>query len=717
MVTLHDGEPVVKVIDFGVAKAITQKLSEKTMFTAYGQMIGTPQYMSPEQAEMSGLDIDTRSDIYSLGVLLYELLTGTTPIDPVRLRQTGYAEMQKMIRDEEPLRPSIRLSTVTDQTAKIAERRKSDPKKLGVLLKGELDWIVMKALEKQRDRRYDTATSLAEDVHRFLNGSSVSACPPTLKYQLQKFAKRNRVALTFIGSIMAVLFAGIVVSSSFAVRASRAEQIATENERQAQENLQALQEEQAKFRAARGTEALANALDHIFSARIDQAEQALVVAEQCGVSPGKVAIYRAALAADEVDYPDGRKQSQLAVDALPQSLAARIMWSYFRPEVKVTADAVQGIDLKPKEPIELFTVARIAAHVKPDQSLRWLEQLAAIQNSPAVYYQMGRAYSEKAGRTRDIADIEQCLKYVDAANASMPRSELTARRCVYMHLMASDTYLRNQNSALAKYHLAKAKRIANESWADNPKSLFALEPKSAIACFEGNWDEALQWSRKEFLSARSSEQVTPYIMLLLRTGNFSEAEIHEVSDKMSEFPNSPDILSWNLVIQKRGVDDAIQALKGGFSELDKIEDLPKPLVFWAYCLLGKPKEAIAKGSSTHREAVLQGMELAPFEKSAERFMSGQLSEPELRDACASRFDRIQADFYVGMLRLGEGRRTEAYQCFERILEDRREIWGISVSQLEVRFADIYLHNMRRDPSWPQWIESADSEAVVDQEVP
>jgi serine/threonine protein kinase len=148
LVTLHDGKPVVKVIDFGIAKAMGQQLTEKTLFTNFAQMIGTPLYMSPEQAEMSGLDVDTRSDIYSLGVLLYELLTGTTPFDKERLKQAGFDEIRRIIREEEPPKPSTRMSTVGQAATTASEKRQSDPRKLSRLFRGELDWIVMKALEK-----------------------------------------------------------------------------------------------------------------------------------------------------------------------------------------------------------------------------------------------------------------------------------------------------------------------------------------------------------------------------------------------------------------------------------------------------------------------------------------------------------------------------------------------------------------------------------------
>src|ERR671930_2675665 len=178
LVTLYDGKPVPKVIDFGVAKATEQPLTERTMFTQYGTMVGTLEYMSPEQAEMSALGVDTRSDIYSLGVLLYELLTGSTPLTHKRMKEAAYAEILRLIREEEPPKPSTRLSDSGEALASISAMRKTEPAKLTKLVRGELDWIVMKCLEKDRSRRYDTANGFARDVQRYLNDEPVLACPP-----------------------------------------------------------------------------------------------------------------------------------------------------------------------------------------------------------------------------------------------------------------------------------------------------------------------------------------------------------------------------------------------------------------------------------------------------------------------------------------------------------------------------------------------------------
>jgi tetratricopeptide (TPR) repeat protein/serine/threonine protein kinase len=207
LVTLHDGTPLVKVIDFGIAKALGQPLTDRSVFTGFAQMIGTPLYMSPEQAALSNVDVDTRSDIYALGVLLYELLTGTTPFDQGRFQEAGHDEMRRIIREEEPPRPSTRLSTLGQAATTAATQRQSDPRRLRQLLRGELDWIVMRALEKDRNRRYETASAFAADVQRFLHDEPVHACPPSAWYRVRKFTRRNQAGLAFAGLILFFLVA------------------------------------------------------------------------------------------------------------------------------------------------------------------------------------------------------------------------------------------------------------------------------------------------------------------------------------------------------------------------------------------------------------------------------------------------------------------------------------------------------------------------------
>jgi serine/threonine protein kinase/tetratricopeptide (TPR) repeat protein len=266
LVTLHDGTPVVKIIDFGIAKATGQQLTEKTLFTNFAQLVGTPLYMSPEQAALSGLDVDTRSDIYALGVLLYELLTGTTPFDRERLRTATFDEIRRIIREEEPPKPSSRMSTLCQAATAAGAHRKSAPKRLSQMFRGELDWIAMKCLEKDRDRRYETASALALDLERYLHDEPVQACPPSAAYRLRKFARRHWAALAIAGLLAVVLpaaVAGLAVSNVLISREKEAKD-------------QALQQAQANAEDAERQRGLAQANLQLARKAVDEVYEQLV---------------------------------------------------------------------------------------------------------------------------------------------------------------------------------------------------------------------------------------------------------------------------------------------------------------------------------------------------------------------------------------------------------------------------------------------------------
>ena len=273
LVTMHDGIPAPKVIDFGIAKAVAGQLTDQTMFTAYEQVVGTPAYMSPEQAEMSGLDVDTRSDIYSLGVLLYELLTGRTPFDGKELVRSGLEAMRRILREQEPAPPSLMLTTLQGaELQTMADHRRAEPPRLILTLKGDLDWIVMKALEKDRTRRYETANSLLSDVERYLNDEPVMARPPSRRYRLQKLVWRNKAAFLSGLAVALALIIGMGTSTWLFIKEKAAHQ---EQVRLREEAEQANRREAALLQKAEDRERITQAAILVTRGQIESADQLL----------------------------------------------------------------------------------------------------------------------------------------------------------------------------------------------------------------------------------------------------------------------------------------------------------------------------------------------------------------------------------------------------------------------------------------------------------
>jgi tetratricopeptide (TPR) repeat protein len=364
LVTLQDGSPLVKVIDFGIAKALGQQLTDKSLFTGFAQMIGTPLYMSPEQAALSNVDVDTRSDIYSLGVLLYELLTGTTPFDKERFKNVGYDEMRRIIREEEPPKPSTRMSTLGQAATTVSTQRKSDPKRLGQLFRGELDWIVMKALEKDRNRRYESASAFAADVQRYLHDEAVQACPPSVRYRLRKLLRKHRGAVVTAAALTALLLGGAAVSAWQAVRATRAEAKARESEQEARASATRATESAAMAQQRLGQmEKAYGVLDSIF-ADIDPRTE-----EKGGPSLG-----------DRLGRRLEQAAAQLDGEAIGDPLTVA--------RLQVTLGATQRAVGQPRKAVELLAKARatLEAELGPDD----LATLKAVNALALAYDDAGR---------------------------------------------------------------------------------------------------------------------------------------------------------------------------------------------------------------------------------------------------------------------------------------------------------------------------------------
>jgi serine/threonine protein kinase len=417
LVALYDSKPVPKVIDFGVAKAAGQPLTEQTLVTGFGNIVGTLEYMSPEQAEVNQLDIDTRSDIYSLGVLLYELLTGSTPFTRKELEKAGMLEMLRVIREQEPSKPSTKLSTA-EGLPTLAANRGTEPAKLTKLVRGELDWIVMKALEKDRNRRYETANGFAMDVQRYLANEPVQACPPSAGYRLRKFVRRNRGPVLAASLVLLALVAGVIGTTWGLIRAQAAherQRLLNERARQAIETVSSeaaidqltrakeLRPEQTDF-LDKMIQYYAESAQEAAATEQERSRQALayfrmgVMNHVLGRSQDAETAYRRAvalgqqLAADFPDRPDFREQ----LAGSYSNLGALLNKTKHRTE----AEAAYG---------DALAIYKQLAAGFPDRS-EFRQAMAGVQNNLGnLLFDTGRPKEAEAAHTEALAIRKELL--------------------------------------------------------------------------------------------------------------------------------------------------------------------------------------------------------------------------------------------------------------------------------------------------------------------
>jgi serine/threonine protein kinase/Flp pilus assembly protein TadD len=423
MVMIHDVTPVIKVIDFGIAKATGGQLTDKTVYTQFTQLVGTPMYMSPEQAGLSGLDIDTRSDVYSLGVLLYELLTGTTPFDGEALKKAGYDEIRRIIREEEPPRPSTRLSTLQQaHLSTLAEKRGMEPGRLSRHMRGELDWIVMKALEKDRNRRYESASALAADVQRYLDDAPVEACPPSTTYRIRKFARRNKASLTTVVTVALALLLGTGISVWQAIEAGRARTLADER---------LANEEQAHAQAQASFQKALEAVDRmLFQVGDEKVSTPQLRAMRERLLRDAVAFYTDLIALNPDDAQVYIKRAQVYETLSPEGVE------------KARSDLGKALALDPHNAQAYASLAHLLAFQgDPKEAVSYAKRAVALeplQSTP--HASLGWAY-ERAGQTNEaIAELRKAAELLPSGSA-----------LGFMYLGQADHDAGNHKSAVANF--------------------------------------------------------------------------------------------------------------------------------------------------------------------------------------------------------------------------------------------------------------------------
>ena len=693
MVTLHDGAPMVKVIDFGIAKAMGQQLTEKTLFTNFAQMVGTPLYMAPEQAAMSGLDTDTRGDVYSLGVLLYELLTGTTPFESERLKQVGYDEMRRIIRDEEPPKPSTRISTA----ATACQKRQGDPRGLRRLLRGELDWIVMKALEKDRERRYEGANELARDVKRYLCDEPVRAFPPSATYRLHKFVRRNK-SLMVTASIAAMALFALALAGAFAYRSHRAEDRRLADQKKNEERLRGEQRHNALDRA----------LVAAMSGDLDDAETAIGTAELLGASTGEVRMIRGLVTLHRGDAATAIVNLEQAVQLLPDNVAARAMLAaayYHSGKTALLEQAWRELEnMAPSTSEDYLFKGQVESLIRPAAAMRTLDEGVRRRNSIMARAVRAEARANRALVSGEIADAELALEDGSAARSMLPDNPYVLASNVFARLVAASIYDASGESVQSRRLLDSSDRDARQLKGFTASPI-ALKVSFWFFDYINDDDAALE------TSGHGTE--FRHVCVRYRRGDYAGALVAAERAAGQGFGLARLERGFVLAELDNDISRALAAYQNA-------ADVPDESRYFRVCqpllllFLGQKQKAIQAARQIRKEP-----DAVPFWHEYETgqrtqnwycqyldYLSDRMSEEDfLQAARASRTKRCEAHFVIALKHLCEGDRSGAREHFEKCVETRVFIFWDWI------WARAFLKRVQQDPTWPRWIASDRAEAT------
>jgi serine/threonine protein kinase len=700
LVTMYDDKPVPKVIDFGVAKAVEQRLTEKTLFTQYGVLVGTFEYMSPEQAEMNAFGVDTRSDIYALGVLLYELLTGTTPLERAKVREAAFGEIVRRIKEEEPPRPSVRLST-SGSLAKVAAARKTEPAKLSRLMRGELDWVVMRCLEKDRSRRYEAANALARDVERYLKDEPVEARPPSVTYRLQKLFQRNRTAILTTAVVATALLLGTLVSVWQALqagaereRAARAEETRALERKRHDDEMAALVRRQA----------LDDAIAAAMSGELDKAKKAIHAAELKGVSPGQVHWLQGLVHYQRRKFELAIEEFEQARKLMPESVAPVAMiaranaFAGFHNGAAFGTKFRQAIEdmnrMTPTTPEDYLCRGYAAGLIEQKQPIDDMNRAIQMRDSPIARAFRSSVLTRIAADSADLDLIKRAREDMKRARVLLPDNAFVRSTSLYTQLHAANLYSLAGQKENRKQVMEQAKEDADSLQNFSVPLYFTIRYQYFLHA--GDEEAALAVLQKGTDRLDSRELCYRYALALYQRGKIEDA-VKALERRKDAADDASNVLRIFLTAEqseqghRKAYEDLVElAARRQRESGQPIGHFSAPA---AMLLLGHRPEAANLAQDN------AGLYTGPR---TTKFLANKISEEEyFKEVHGSRYLLCGAQYWIGMVRLSEGDRKGAREAFKASVDTG--LWSVFYHT----HSQIMLARLEHDPAWPHWIKARD----------